>query len=502
MSYVKHILAALLMLVATSLLANDNQFSGFDVNSEYNIWKRANVKLAVYTGVDCTQTENGYNIHIPKATTESEFPGSGRQAFISLETDLSQHDLIPGEKYDLSFRVRISRTVEELTVHLSPFDRYGNGNPIMFPTFYLGSDTETEYVLFQTEQTAYGFQVLYTMTFSGTTMVDDVDITISDIVLMNHNDNHTEIPEVVWKDRSPFTINNMEYEVQRFMLGTVQLNKVNEPYRNLVLPKTIHHFDADFSIVSIEKEALSNQTELRSLVLPASIRSIAPNAMKGCKGICDIHIQNPIPPYAHPTSFGDIDREQSILYVPIGSKEAYATALGWSDFQRIVVEDSTAPEGKICEAPEISYADGELHFYSPTPGAQYHYTIVAADATSSTLVCDGILPLKGTYQIKAFAHAEGYNVSQTVVATLCWLDADASLSTPIVVDAMPVLIKCIGNTIMIEGATSLSNVEFYAPDGRYLGSEPVVSGCTSFTTTESLVLIKMGNQTFKVMSGI
>ncbi len=498
----KQILALLLMLVASSLLADNNNFTGFDVNNEYNIWKRANVKLAVYKDVDCNQMENGYNIHIPKATTESGFPGSGRQAFISLETNLTQNDLIPGEKYDLSFRVRISRPVEELTVYLSPYDRYGNGNPIMFPTFYLGSDTETEYVLFQTEQTAYGFQVLYTMTFSGTTLVDDVDITISDIVLMNHKDNQAKIPNVVWKDLSPFTINNMEYEVQRFSLGTVQLNKVNEPYRNLMLPKTIHHFDADFSIVSIEKEALSNQQELRSLVLPASIRSIAPDAMKGCNGICDIHIQNPIPPYAHPTSFGNIDREQSILYVPIGSKETYATALGWSEFRRIVVEDSTAPEGKICEAPEISYADNALHFYSPTPGAQYHYTIEATDATSSTLVCDGILPLKGTYQIKAFAHAEGYNVSPTVVATLCWLDADTSLSTPIVVDAKPVLIKCIGNTIMIEGATSFSKVEFFAPDGRYLGSEPVIGGCTSFSTTEPLVLIKMGHQTFKVKSGM
>lgn len=499
----RQILAALMMLIATSLWADDNQFVGFDVNSEYNIWNRANARFDANMYPNCTQTDNGYTIHVSKATTTNwceEY--SERVVLVELNTDLTSNVLIPGEKYDLSVRVRISKPVETFQIKLNPNDPYGNSVPHLCPNYYLGTDTETEYVLFDTEIAVGYYAGFYSLTFGATTMVDDVDITISDIVLMNHNDNHTEVPDVKWKDHSPFTIENMEFEVVRFSLCTAQLNKMNEPYRDLTIPKTIHHFDTDFSIVSIGSEALSNQHELRSLALPASIHRIESYAMKGCKGICDIHIQNPEPPEAVSVSFGDIDREQSIIYVPVGSKDAYASAPGWCEFKRIVVEDATAPDDKICDAPEIHYADGALHFYSSTPGAQFHYNIEADDATSSTLICDGLLPLRGTYQINAFAHAVGYNVSPTVCVTLCWIDADPNLSMPIMADAKPALIKSVGNTIMIEGADRLSEIEFYAPDGHYLGSEPVVAGRTNFTTTEPLVLIKMGKQTVKVKNGM
>ena len=108
----------------------------------------------------------------------------------------------------------------------------------------------------------------------------------------------------------------------------------------------------------------------------------------------------------------------AILYVPAGSKEAYAAADYWKEFKEIVEMEPEIVEK--CAAPTIAYDRGELVVESETEGAECHVTIATADAGEQT---GGRITLKPTYTITAWATAEGFAESDRVTATLTWCDS-------------------------------------------------------------------------------
>ena len=64
----------------------------------------------------------------------------------------------------------------------------------------------------------------------------------------------------------------------------------------------------------------------------------------------------------------------TLICVPGQSVDAYKVANGWKGFSYIFALDGTEPEEETCEAPTITYSNGELQFTSATEGAEYHYT--------------------------------------------------------------------------------------------------------------------------------
>ena len=97
------------------------------------------------------------------------------------------------------------------------------------------------------------------------------------------------------------------------------------------------------SITSIGNEAFYECSGLTAVVIPNSVTSIGYHAFNDCPAIASIesHITAGNLFAIHSSVFSSVDKAACTLYVPIGSKQAYATTDGWSDFLNVEEVDFT-----------------------------------------------------------------------------------------------------------------------------------------------------------------
>jgi|GEM_PF-225603 hypothetical protein len=95
------------------------------------------------------------------------------------------------------------------------------------------------------------------------------------------------------------------------------------------------------SLTMIGEGVFSNCSVLLSVTLPSSVDSLGINVFTGCPNLQSIRVNRSVPVTITPDNyaFSGIDFHTCILYVPTGSKEAYATAYRWRDFANIVEFD-------------------------------------------------------------------------------------------------------------------------------------------------------------------
>ncbi|MCD8266324.1 MAG: leucine-rich repeat domain-containing protein [Prevotellaceae bacterium] len=67
-----------------------------------------------------------------------------------------------------------------------------------------------------------------------------------------------------------------------------------------------------------------------------SVTSIGYNAFYYCSSLTSITSLNPTPPSCSSSAFSGVDMSACTLLVPAGSKDAYASATGWSVFHYII----------------------------------------------------------------------------------------------------------------------------------------------------------------------
>ena len=90
------------------------------------------------------------------------------------------------------------------------------------------------------------------------------------------------------------------------------------------------------SVTSIGDGAFSQCTGLTSVTIPNSVTSIGKNAFNSCTGLTSVIVEGETPASVGKNAFYRVDKTNCTLYVPIGSKTAYESAEGWSEFQNIV----------------------------------------------------------------------------------------------------------------------------------------------------------------------
>ena len=93
----------------------------------------------------------------------------------------------------------------------------------------------------------------------------------------------------------------------------------------------------------------------------------------------------------------------------------YENTNGWNKFKNIV------EIVKQCDKPSICYENGNLYFTCETEGAEYVTKIKDSDVK---IHHDSMISLTATYNISVYATKEGYDNSETAIATLCWIDAE------------------------------------------------------------------------------
>lgn len=213
--------------------------------------------------------------------------------------------------------------------------------------------------------------------------------------------------------------------------------------------------------------------------------------------ITDFTIIATTPPTISDDCFNGCSIDKAKLRVPKASVSSYQSAAVWKSFGTIVSVDGGEVSSE-CEKPSISYVSGKLKFGCQTPGAEYHYTIKAADECTEALAKDEV-SLAARYDISCFATAKGYTRSKTATAKLYWISANIETDgiTP-ATQMRGVVVSTEGGIVTLSGLKENERVTFYNVSGIKLGETRALNGQASISATDDVIIARIGSQSIKV----
>ena len=203
------------------------------------------------------------------------------------------------------------------------------------------------------------------------------------------------------------------------------------------------------------------------------------------------------PPTISYGCFSGCSIDRAKLMVPKASVSSYKSAEVWKSFGTIVSVDGGEVSSE-CEKPSVSYVSGKLKFGCQTPGAEYHYTIKAADDCTDALAKDEVT-LAARYDISCFATADGYTRSKTATAKLYWISANIETDGIAPATQMRgVVVSTEGGIVTLSGLKENERVTFYNISGIKLGETRAINGQASISATDDVIIARIGSQSIKV----
>lgn len=203
------------------------------------------------------------------------------------------------------------------------------------------------------------------------------------------------------------------------------------------------------------------------------------------------------PPTIPDNCFNGCSIYRAKLRVPKASVSSYKSAEVWKSFGTIVSVDGGEVSSE-CEKPSINYVSGKLKFGCQTPGAEYHYTIKAADDCTESLTKDEV-SLAARYDISCFATAKGYTRSKMATAKLYWISANIETDGIAPATQMRgVVVSTEGGIVTLSGLKENERVTFYNVSGIKLGETRALNGQASISATDDVIIARIGSQSIKV----
>ena len=273
--------------------------------------------------------------------------------------------------------------------------------------------------------------------------------------------------------------------------------------KTLTLPNTVKKISYWFA---------RNCTALTTVTLSSSLEYIGDGAFDKCPELRNIYIKAAIPPktasppYALEWPFPNGAFMFATLYVPKGTLSDYKNADVWNKFaniEEIEYTDAPVESKKKCSTPTIIYKQGKISFTCETEGVEYVSNISNTDIGSYT---SSEINVSATYNISVYAKANGYDNSETVTATLCWIDAEPKtegITNGVAnIRANPVLIQSDGNVLSISGVDAGTPISLFDVSGKQVGSATATSESTSINTNltkDQIGIVKIGEKAVKII---
>ena len=255
-------------------------------------------------------------------------------------------------------------------------------------------------------------------------------------------------------------------------------------------------------IAVIRKQTFYCCGALENITIPASVEYIYQEAFVGCERLRRVYVMPENPPFAFDNSFSNYYIN---LYVLEASKDKYMNTAPWSKFAFVKIWTGNIDEPEIrCATPTISYKNGKLTFECETEGAVCESIITNEDIKSYV---GNEVQLAVTYHISVYATRPDCDNSETVTATLCWIDADPMMgeqdaTTVASVRANPVLIQSFGNKLILSEVADGTFINVYDTTGRMVGSAKATTGTTTIETSlhsGEICIVKIGEKAVKVL---
>ena len=253
------------------------------------------------------------------------------------------------------------------------------------------------------------------------------------------------------------------------------------------------------SVKSIGRYAFSWCSGLTSITIPNSVTSLGEWAFDGCSNLTDVYCLATNVPSTNWNAFSSSYIKNMKLHVPAEAINSYKTTEPWSSFGNIVAIIVEKPK---CDNPVISYYNRELVIECETENAEFVTEVTSNDFNK--FYSDKIT-FSATYNISVYATATGYDNSDTVNATLCWIECDCSAddNTDIInIPAKAVFVTSNNGTINISCSLEGEVVELYTIDAMYIGSTTIENGCATIESGLSkgdIAIIKIAEKSIKVI---
>lgn len=93
------------------------------------------------------------------------------------------------------------------------------------------------------------------------------------------------------------------------------------------------------NVTSIGNYAFGYCYSLTSISIPDGVTSIGDNAFRNCYGMKEYHFLSTTPPTLGNTNIFNEIPSDCVIYVPVGSAEAYKTATNWTTYSQYIQEE-------------------------------------------------------------------------------------------------------------------------------------------------------------------
>ncbi len=241
-------------------------------------------------------------------------------------------------------------------------------------------------------------------------------------------------------------------------------------------------------VTKIEMYAFDGFTNLETVVIGRGIKVIEYTFAR-CGNLTDVYCLATSVPTTNSNAFENSYIEYATLHVPEESIDSYRRTAPWSGFGTIKAIDGDIPGTQTpvtpkCATPVITYSAGKLSIACNTEGAQFVTTITDSDIRTHY---DSEIGLTVTYNITTYATLAGYENSDTIQATLCWIDSTPTMEqvgTDVTeIASTPVLVRSSDGNIFVSGASEGTAIRVYSMDGMSVGSAVSNTGETTVPTT-------------------
>ena len=263
------------------------------------------------------------------------------------------------------------------------------------------------------------------------------------------------------------------------------------------------------SVTSIGYGAFYWCSGLKSVTIGNSVTSIGQEAFGNCENLADVYcLATNVPAtrydggdYCNP--FEGSYPEYMTLHVPAEAINSYKTTAPWSSFGNIITLNGDIVETPKCDNPVIKYNNGEIEIECETTDAEFVTKITSSDINS---FYSNSIALTATYNISVYATATGHDNSDTVNATLCWIECDCNENNNnniINIPAKAVLVTSNNGTINICCSLEGEVVELYTIDAMHIiRSTTIENGCATIESGLSkgdIAIIKIAEKSIKVI---
>ena len=254
-------------------------------------------------------------------------------------------------------------------------------------------------------------------------------------------------------------------------------------------------------VTSIGDRAFCGCKGLTSVTIGTGVKYIGSEAFAICSNLTDVYCLATSVPNAESDAFNESYPEYMTLHVPAEAIDSYRTTAPWSSFGTVVTLDGDVTETPKCAIPTVLYSNGKLLFECETEGAEFITDVTCSDIKK---FYDSEIAFSATYNISVYATATGYENSETVNATLCWIECecDGSDDTDIInIPAKAVLVTSNGGVLSISCQLDGEEVAVYTTAGTLIATTAIENGTATVATglsSGSVTIVKIAGKSIKV----